>query len=55
MINERSLGIIIMLFLVFSWVWCIAIGYTFGRDRPLDPEPEQCLSVCVEQFEKYGC
>lgn len=20
-----------------------------------DPTPEQCLSVCVEEFEKYGC
>lgn len=55
MINERGLGFIIMLLLLFSWFWCGAIGYMYGRNRPLAPEPEQCLSVCVEQFEKYGC
>ena len=55
MINERGLGFILMSLVLFFGFWCGCIGYMYGRDRPLDPEPEQCLSVCVEQFEKYGC
>lgn len=47
---------------VFVWVLCFGIGFAFGAAvmakktmPPIDPEPEQCLSVCVDYFERMGC
>jgi len=46
------------------WFWmsvlsfgfaCGLLGFGFGREKPLDPDPEQCLSVCVAEFERMGC
>ena len=32
------------------------LGYTIGVEQTKrDISPEACLSVCVEQYEKYGC
>lgn len=30
-------------------------GRVAGRLASNDPTPEQCLSVCVEEFERMGC
>ncbi len=41
-----GLGFVIMLY---------ATGAITSKYATCDPTPEQCLSVCVEEFEKYGC
>lgn len=32
-----------------------AFGFITSKYTTVDPTPEQCLSICVEEFEKYGC
>lgn len=33
--------------IIGAWLW--------SQPIPYEPTPEECLSVCVEQFERYGC
>ena len=31
------------------------VGMWMAYTSPVDPTPEQCLSVCVSEFERMGC
>lgn len=31
------------------------IGIWMSSLDKFDPNPEECISVCVEQFERFGC
>ena len=44
-----------LIFLVLLCGLCGLFGFGLGRQLPLDPDPEQCLSVCVAEFERMGC
>lgn len=42
----KFIAIFLLGLIIGAWVW----------SQPLyDPTPEQCLNVCVDLFEKYGC
>ena len=43
--------VLVQLFIVI----CYATGAIQSKYATCDPTPEQCVSVCVEEFEKYGC
>ena len=57
--NEEILGEIIGGLIVgFLIVMILIIGMVIGEERMklnYVPEPEQCLSVCTDIFEKAGC
>lgn len=36
-------------------IGCYATGMITSKYATCDPTPEQCLSVCVDVFEKMGC
>lgn len=40
------------------WVFiivCYATGMIRSKYATCDPTPEQCLSVCVDEFNRMGC
>lgn len=51
---EMKAWIICVLVYVFVIV-CYATGMIKSKYATCDPTPEQCLSVCVEEFERMGC
>lgn len=46
-------SIICILMLCFI-VLCYAFGFIQSKYATCDPTPEQCVSVCVEEFEKMA-
>lgn len=36
-------------------IGCLVGMWMSYNDTQKDPSPEECLNVCVEQFEKMGC
>lgn len=46
---------IFTLYLVACAILGSLIGIALKGQQPIDPTPEQCLSVCVDVFEKMGC
>lgn len=46
---------LIPIFVLMLVVLCYATGIITSKYATCDPTPEQCLSVCVEEFERYGC
>jgi hypothetical protein len=41
---------LVLMFIVF----CYAFGIITSKYAQCNPTPEQCLSVCVEEFEKMA-
>lgn len=44
--------------LLFVALYTIYLGYqneSLKRQLETRPTPQECLSVCVEEFEKFGC
>ena len=44
--DNMKAGLIIIMFVI--------LGVALGRCSVSDPTPEQCLSICVEEFERMA-
>ena len=42
---------------ICAWLMVfLLLGFVFGaKIAQHEPTPHECISVCVEEFEKYGC
>lgn len=48
--------ILFTLFVLFWLVLGFMVGYSVGEYYTMkDIDPEACVSVCAEEFERFGC
>lgn len=55
---ETDKGYVIMKKIsICAWLMVfLLLGFVFGaKIAQHEPTPHECISVCVEEFEKYGC
>lgn len=49
-------GLKFLLYLCFFMGLGFLVGYSYGEYQTAkDIDPEACVSVCAEEFERFGC
>ena len=53
-LEEVFFGLVVGLFIAMLFFFGFIAG-KYSQPQNVEPTPEECLNVCVEEFEKFGC